>query len=68
MFEYRGNCLKVYGFVKILYLDDARLIFKYLKKELIVKGKNLRAIDLLDKSLVIKGVVENIEIKYVGDF
>ena len=67
MFEYRVGCLKVYGFNKIKYLDENKLEFNYKRKNLIIKGKNLKAINLLDKSLQVKGVIEGIEIKYLGE-
>lgn len=66
MFEYALNSLKVYGFLKIIYLDEIKLHFRYKRKELIIKGRNLRAINFVDKSLEVKGVVENIEIRYLG--
>lgn len=66
MFEYTINCLRVYGFKKIVYLDENKMNFKYKRKELIIQGRNLRAINLLDKSLDVKGVVENIAIRYLG--
>ena len=67
MFEYNGYGINVYGFIKIIYLDDNRFEFAYKNKKLIVKGKQLKAINLLDKSMDIKGVLEGIEIKYKGD-
>ena len=67
MFEYNRFCFKVYGFKKIKYLDEDRLIFEYKKKELLIKGNNLKIINLLDKSLEVKGIIEMIEIKYLGD-
>lgn len=67
MFEYNLFSLKVYGFVKIKYLDENRLEFKYKRKSLIIKGRNFKVSNLLDKCLEVKGVVEGIEIKYLGD-
>lgn len=67
MFEYRLGSLKVYGFNKIKYLDENRLEFKYKRKELIIKGRNLKATNLIDKSLQVMGVIEGIEIKYLGE-
>ena len=68
MFEYNLFSLKVRGFIKIKYLDENRLEFRYKRKELVVKGRNLKAFNLLDKSLEVKGVVESIEIKYLGEW
>ena len=67
MFEYNLFSLKVYGFSKIKYLDENRLEFRYKRKTLIIKGRNLKVLNLIDKSLEVKGVVEGIEIKYLGD-
>lgn len=67
MFEYDLFSMKIYGFIKIKYIDENRLDLTYKKKELMVKGKNLKAINLLDKSLELKGIIESIEIKYLGD-
>lgn len=67
MFEYNHFCLNIYGFIKIIYLDENKLEFKYKKKDLIVKGKQLKIINMIDKSLQVRGLIENIEIKYRGD-
>ena len=66
MFEYNLFSFKIYGFNKIKYIDENRLVFLYKKKEVIVKGKGFKVSDLFDKSLVVKGIIENIEIKYMG--
>ena len=68
VFEYSHLCLKVYGFSKIINLDNTHCEFKYKKHSLIIKGKQLKFIDFIDKSLQIKGVIESIEIKYMGGF
>lgn len=67
MFKYSALSLNVYGFKKIKYLDDSKLIFEYRNKLLIVYGIGLKIINLLDNSLEIKGIVEKIEISYLGD-
>jgi len=67
MFEYNSLYLKIYGFMKIKFIDENIMVFKYKRKELIVKGKNLKAFNLLDKSLEVKGLVEGIDIKYLGE-
>jgi hypothetical protein len=67
MFEYDLFSLKISDFIKIKYLDENRLNFQYKKRELVVFGKNLKVINLLDKSLEIKGIIEKIEIKYLGE-
>lgn len=67
MFEYNLFSFKVYGFEKILYLDENRLIFSYKHKKLFVSGKNLRAYNLIDKSIEVKGIIEKIEVQYLGD-
>lgn len=66
MFEYTLNNLKVYGFIKIVYLDENMLDFKYKRKELIIRGKNLKIKNLFDKTLEVEGVVERIDICYLG--
>lgn len=66
MLEYAHNCLKVYGFEKILFLDEHELKFKYKRKELLISGQNLKIVNLLDKSLEIFGIIDNISIKYTG--
>ena len=67
MFEYTLNNLKIYGFIKILHLDETYLSFKYKRKELIVVGKGLKIMNLSDKTLEIKGIIERIDIKYLGE-
>lgn len=67
MFEYNLFSLKVYGFKKIKYLDENKLHFNYKRKELIIRGRNLKIINLIDSSLEIKGIVEGIDIKYLGE-
>ena len=67
MFEYDLFFLRVYGFVKINYVDENKIVFKYKKKELVIKGKNLKMLNLIDKSVEIKGVLEGINIQYYGD-
>ena len=67
MFNYDALSLNVYGFKRIRYLDDSKLIFEYKRKVLIIKGKGLKILNLLDNSLDIKGIVENIEISYQGE-
>lgn len=66
MFEYNLFSLHVYGFIKIQYIDEKKLMFKYKKKNLIIKGKNLKVLNLIDKSVEIKGLVEGIDIEYDG--
>lgn len=66
MFEYNLFSLKVYGFDKIVYIDENRLEFKYKNKNLIVRGKSLKILNLFDRSLEVKGIVESLEIKYLG--
>ena len=67
MFKYNALSLNIYGFKKIKYLDESKLIFDYKNKFLIIKGKNLKIINLLDNSLEVKGLIEMIEISYLGD-
>ena len=50
MFEYDLLLLKIYGFIKINYIDENRLEFKYKNKNLIVKGKGFKVFNLFDKS------------------
>lgn len=66
MFEYNLLFLKVYGFLNIKYIDENRLEFRYKKKELVVRGKSLNIINLLDKSVEIKGLIEGVDIIYLG--
>lgn len=66
MFEYDLFLLRVYGFNKINYIDENRLEFKYKNRNLIVKGKNFKVYNLFDKSVEIKGIIENIDIVYRG--
>lgn len=66
MFEYNLFSMKIYGFRKITYIDENRLSLLYKNKELIVKGKNFKVINLIDKSLELKGIIETIEINYLG--
>ena len=67
MFEYNGYCIVVYGFKKIEYLDENKIIFKYKKRKLFVNGKCLKALNFMDKSLEIRGMIEDIKIEYLGD-
>ena len=66
MFEYNLISLKIYGFIKIKYIDENKLEFKYKNKELIVRGKALNIINLLDKSVEVKGLIEGLDITYKG--
>ena len=61
------NNLKVYGFMKIVYLDENKLEFKYKRKTLIITGSNLKIRNLFDKTLEIEGIVSKIEISYIGE-
>ncbi len=67
MFEYDAFLLKIYGFLKIKHLDENRLEFIYKHKNLVVHGKALKVMNLLDKSVEVKGLVEGININYLGD-
>ena len=66
MFEYSKSIMKIYGFSKIIYLDELKFECEYKNKELIVNGKGLRAINLADKSIEISGLLEGVQIKYKG--
>lgn len=66
MFEYDLLLLKVYGFTKINYIDESKLEFKYKNRVLIVRGSNLKILNLFDKTVEIHGVIERLEIVYKG--
>lgn len=67
MFEYSSDKIKVYGFLKILYLDESRFECMYRLKKLIVIGNGLKAINLADNSIEIKGLINNISFHYTGE-
>ena len=67
MFEYNGHCLKVVGFIKIEYLDENKIIFKYKKNKLLIFGKGLKALNLEDKCMDIKGIINSLNIDYLGE-
>ena len=53
MFEYNGYCIVVYGFKKIEYLDENKIIFKYKKRKLFVNGKCLKAFNFMIIKIII---------------
>lgn len=49
---------------EIISLEDERISLKIKNKRIIVKGKNLTLHKLLEKEILISGLVSNIEVSY----
>ena len=67
MFEYDGFVFRVWGFLRVKCLEEQLMIFLYKRKMLVIKGSGLRAINFMDNSVEIKGLINLIEFQYKGE-
>lgn len=67
MFEYNNNILKIMGFKKIISVDSNCVKLLYKNKVVLVCGNNLIVNNLIDFSVEIKGVIDEIKMEYFND-
>ena len=57
---YHGK-INIVNYLDIISLDEGRISIKYSEGSLVIKGKNLKVIKLLDSEVLITGVIKLIE-------
>ena len=57
------NKINICNYDSIGYLDNDQIIIKYIDGEIKIKGENLAVSKLLNKEILIKGVIKNIEMR-----
>ena len=67
MFEYNNFILKVMGFLKVLSVDENKVLLLYKNKSLLINGEELVVSNLIDNSLEISGVINEIKMEYFND-
>ena len=67
MFEYNNFILKVMGFLKVISVDENKVLLLYKNKSLLINGEELVASNLIDNSLEISGVINEIKMEYFND-
>ena len=68
MFEYDNKVFRVFGFNKISYIDDHKFILLYKDKQLTIEGRNLKADNLMDNSIEVKGIIELVNLEYYNQW
>ena len=67
MFEYNKFILKVMGFLKVISVDENKVLLLYKNKSLLINGEELVVSNLIDNSLEISGVINEIKMEYFND-
>ncbi|MBR3891497.1 MAG: YabP/YqfC family sporulation protein [Bacilli bacterium] len=67
MFEYNNFILKVMGFLKVISVDENKVLLLYKNKSLLINGEELVVSNLIDNSLEISGVINEIKMEYFND-
>ena len=67
MFEYNNFILKVMGFFKVVSVDENKVLLLYKNKSLLINGEELVVSNLIDNSLEISGVINEIKMEYFND-
>ena len=67
MFEYNNFILKVMGFLKVVSVDENKVLLLYKNKSLLINGEELVVSNLIDNSLEISGVINEIKMEYFND-
>jgi hypothetical protein len=67
MFEYNNFILKVMGFFKVISVDENKVLLLYKNKSLLINGEELVVSNLIDNSLEISGVINEIKMEYFND-
>ena len=57
------NKINICNYDSIGYLDNDLIIIKYIEGEIKIKGENLTLSKLLNKEILINGVIKNIEMR-----
>ena len=58
---YHNNKLDIINFNEIILLSNTKIILKF-KHELIISGDNLLVLKLMDKEILIEGLINKVEI------
>ena len=67
MFEYNNFILNVMGFLKVISVDENKVLLLYKNKSLLINGEELVVSNLIDNSLEISGVINEIKMEYFND-
>ena len=58
-----NNRINISNYDKIEYLDEEKIIIKYEKQKIEIKGKNLTVSKLLNQEILISGDIKEIEMR-----
>jgi len=59
-----NNKLYIINYIKIISLENDKIIVEDKNKKIIIKGENFILNKLLEKEALISGVITNIEVRY----
>jgi sporulation protein YqfC len=57
------NKIEISNYTEIGHFDNNKIIIKYIEGEIVIKGKNLIISKLMNDSILIKGSIDNIELR-----
>ena len=60
---YENTCF-LFGYLEILKFDECNMVFKFDSFKLKIKGENLLVKKMLDKEILITGIIKSIETDY----
>ena len=60
---YKNNYVNIINYQKIIVLEDDKLILTSDKQNITIKGHNLKLLKLLNNEVLIKGEINNIELR-----
>ena len=58
-----NNCINVVNYEELVLLSEDKIIIKNDNKSILIIGKNLSILKLLNQELLIKGIFQNIEFR-----
>ncbi|MBP3460970.1 MAG: YabP/YqfC family sporulation protein [Bacilli bacterium] len=57
------DTIKIENYTEVGHFDNNKIIIKYIDGEVTIKGKNLIISKLMNDSILIKGTIQNIELR-----
>lgn len=62
-----NNCINVVNYEELVLLSEDKIIIKNDNKSILIIGKNLSILKLLNQELLIKGIFQNIEFRWLSE-